>query len=677
MKQKAVLILLFVSIVILASSLSFGLLSPLISRMEIQNTLLTKYGVTSPEQFTKLTGLTLKTPSIPDFSVIAYTLNGVGMMLFMCFSLLGKHLNPRKSLILKIFLFGLFIGLLLGSGATYVTVKAATPTYTIDPEGLLPKAYDYIIYVSGSTYYRIDGADSTVTSGTDDDTLIQYALNQTKSVIIKAGSYSASVTVKGGRLIIEKGATGITYTVDSSATAFIEDWNSGKTEYYASGTLRARFDYASGKFWWNGQNSTDILKYPEQPVSYVIFKSGSTYYAKNVSSGKVEYSGTDFWTVVSNAINTTYNANGGGKIAIRAGTYLVSKTIVMQENIILEGEGSGTDTYNTTNPGSLGSTILRYTGTSGSMFKGVNDPNHTDGLGFIGFTIDMNGKGSYGIDLTACRRAYLERLFVINGTTHGIYVAGVTGGNSAHQVVMYSVISAYNGGDGFRFTSEEGKAPNEALLVGCRAYYNTGNGFYMDSGHGVIIGGESSGNAIGLYLEGDRMTVLGFRAEGDTTAVNITANCDKPFIIGLHAIGTVINNQPNAILQDSAVMYIPTLYASIIYGDIDGDNYLDISGLRESANAVAIRFRTKNSAGNLQNRMTITGYTDSPVINILSILDLNNNTLREVKFFTSQPSVSDLDDYEVAFGLLADGTAQIYLRRGTTIYYWNATGSYP
>jgi len=51
---------------------------------------------------------------------------------------------------------------------------------------------------------------------------------------------------------------------------------------------------------------TDASFYPATQVettSYVIFRDGSYYYAKNGESGAIDYSGTNASTIINNAIN--------------------------------------------------------------------------------------------------------------------------------------------------------------------------------------------------------------------------------------------------------------------------------------------------------------------------------------------------------------------------------------
>jgi hypothetical protein len=79
------------------------------------------------------------------------------------------------------------------------------------------------------------------------------------SVYVKEGSYSASPVVRNNtRFIVEKGAVGIAYTVDSQATCIIDDFNGGIFEYYSKGVPYSLFDYASSRLLLQSANLTSI-----------------------------------------------------------------------------------------------------------------------------------------------------------------------------------------------------------------------------------------------------------------------------------------------------------------------------------------------------------------------------------------------------------------------------------
>lgn len=75
-----------------------------------------------------------------------------------------------------------------------------------------------------------------------------------------------------------------------------------------------------------GSNSIedDVLVYPYQSPSYVVFRSGSTYYAKNGETGAIDYSGNDADAVITNALTAM---NLQGTLLIKQGEYLVDTRI--------------------------------------------------------------------------------------------------------------------------------------------------------------------------------------------------------------------------------------------------------------------------------------------------------------------------------------------------------------
>lgn len=102
----------------------------------------------------------------------------------------------------------------------------------------------------------------------NDDTVLQNAVDATNvdgggSVYVKAGTYSLSVTVKDNvQLILEKGATGITISIDAGATCWVQDYNAGRTRFYSSGTLMWDENHATGTIStlvWNDSWNQTVL----------------------------------------------------------------------------------------------------------------------------------------------------------------------------------------------------------------------------------------------------------------------------------------------------------------------------------------------------------------------------------------------------------------------------------
>jgi len=100
--------------------------------------------------------------------------------------------------------------------------------------------------------------------------------------------------------------------------------------YAQSGTPEIKPSGISGFQWVNASNlkltddlyygaynRTPVIKYPEQVASYIIFIDGSTYYAKNGTTGQIDYSGTNFTTITQSVIDAL--GTDGGKVFIKQG----------------------------------------------------------------------------------------------------------------------------------------------------------------------------------------------------------------------------------------------------------------------------------------------------------------------------------------------------------------------
>ena len=77
-----------------------------------------------------------------------------------------------------------------------------------------------------------------------------------------------------------------------------------------------------------------------ETASYIIFKVGDTYYAKNGTTGEIEFSGTDASQVIQSAINALPSEHGG-TVFLKAGKYIITHTIYLNKtHVQLRGEGT-------------------------------------------------------------------------------------------------------------------------------------------------------------------------------------------------------------------------------------------------------------------------------------------------------------------------------------------------
>ena len=213
----------------------------------------------------------------------------------------------------------------------------------------LPSTASYVVKTDATYFWavRYDGKIPTGMSGTDDDLVIQYAIDNCTSsggsVFVSAGTYSASVTLKDNvTLILDKGAKGITVTIDSGADATLVDYENGIRKEWVAGVLYTFMDLRTGELWWRGENRTDTLAYPEQTASYIVFEDGGVYKAKNCSSGQIDFqstNATEVWEDVRDSGLTSSSRKVFFKGALNFTTPL---KVVSKNYVTLEGEESAT-----------------------------------------------------------------------------------------------------------------------------------------------------------------------------------------------------------------------------------------------------------------------------------------------------------------------------------------------
>lgn len=85
--------------------------------------------------------------------------------------------------------------------------------------------------------------------------------------------------------------------------------------------------------------NTEVSDTPVLPVSYLIYSDGFITYARNGTTGIIDYADSSASNVIQSAINAMID---GGKILLRNAVYNIDTTITIPSNIIFEGEGYGT-----------------------------------------------------------------------------------------------------------------------------------------------------------------------------------------------------------------------------------------------------------------------------------------------------------------------------------------------
>jgi len=147
----------------------------------------------------------------------------------------------------------------------------------------------------------------------------------------------------------------------------------------------------------SNENITIVSGSFTETASYIIFKVGNTIYAKNGTTGEIEFSGTDASQVIQSAINAL---SSGGIIAFMPATYNSISLSIGKKGIKLVGLAHSTiesSTYGVIFKGSVLTPIINITGASSNYIRGIE----IDNIIFSGEDIsDCIGiKGSYVKDL--------------------------------------------------------------------------------------------------------------------------------------------------------------------------------------------------------------------------------------------------------------------------------------
>ena len=282
----------------------------------------------------------------------------------------------------------------------------------------------------------------------------------------------------------------------------------------------------------------------QETASYVIFKEGSTYYAKNGTTGEIEFSGTDAATVIQSAIDaapleTTIVAKGDMHIT---STINISRRVsLIIDNLYIDSDVDGilvgTTDSSTLN---LDTTLVKISGTAWftdsythSIIKLQHVRSARVDVGRIFVTTGMATGDSTGIHLYADGAGtYLNSIKFqeIGGIGTGIKLeCTATSGGFVHPNWFYGGwIWACD--TGIKLTTEN-TASDKGLST---------NSFY----HIEIDGATKM--TTGIYNEGvdEKFWDIIFVDMGTQTRLNNTAGATAKFIGGQISGGTsyVVNN---------------------------------------------------------------------------------------------------------------------------------------
>jgi len=218
-------------------------------------------------------------------------------------------------------------------------------------------------------------------------------------------------------------------------------------------------------------NVTQLAMYPQQPASYIIWTDGSTYYAKNGTTGAIDYSGADASTVIQAAVDAIpvkqyvdTLVTGGGSIFIKAGLYEITQTIVINDRPLrLYGDNRCPQTH-----------LYLAAGANCRMFEIIGESQwcYLKDLYLNGKKNTQTG-GDYLLYINA-GYPILENIYVMYAYETGIYINS----QDFHCLNVYAEFCGKHGW--YVHCSQNGQ------LIDCTAWDNDELGLYLIGRRGTI-----------------------------------------------------------------------------------------------------------------------------------------------------------------------------------------------
>jgi len=250
------------------------------------------------------------------------------------------------------------------------------------------------------------------------------------------------------------------------------------------------YTYISGAL----QNRTDTLAYPEQSASYIIFGKDTDgdgvydiIYAKNCTTGQIEFDGTDAVTVINNAISKVER----GSILLK-GTFNFSDSVITKPGVLIKGEGIASTIINAPS----GKPAFKYIQPSGStsvvayplMLKDLTIAMPTSGGPHYAIQVDCSAYGG--------SRVVLEDIHI-----SGYFIDGTYDKDSANPHIGIDLNNVWN----FKLLRVDIDMPG--VLVRMTDY-----GLFEDCG----FNGGAYGKAIGILLNAYRAKAIIRRVVSET-----------------------------------------------------------------------------------------------------------------------------------------------------------------
>ncbi|MQY62253.1 hypothetical protein GH146_03065 [archaeon] len=267
----------------------------------------------------------------------------------------------------------------------------------------------------------------------------------------------------------------------------------------------------TGDLWSGSNNRTDVLEYPIEPYDYLFWKDEINYFAKNGTTGEIEFSGSDITQLVENIVSLSTD---GLFLCFKKGVYTLSSTISITEKNDIRIMGAGKEL--TKFAVSADITAFNITG---------NSESHNSRFEISDCLIDAGDVSStkYGVYIKHMDSIQLHDMAVTSFDTHvyvedcqkpsvynfvvwsdtsfsyGFYFKGFNIDIKMHEV---SILHSDPNADGIRFENYDSIELSKVYVNPTLTEQGTGYGFvFVDCNWVHVIGciADGNGNA-GYYI---------------------------------------------------------------------------------------------------------------------------------------------------------------------------------
>jgi len=229
----------------------------------------------------------------------------------------------------------------------------------------------------------------------------------------------------------------------------------------------------------------------EETASYIIFKVGTTYYAKNGETGAIEFSGTDLQTVYENARDQLTQ----GLIIIKCDGSLGK--LVLKERVAVVGLGKDVPT-------------LTLTNTSGWGIESEDPTAVKKFLHLENFRFKGNANLDGGLRVERVQQSLFSKLRLFDftkSTANGVLLADDSYSNHFDKIITENI-----GNAGLRTESGANGRPNACRHIDC-LYFGKNYGGDIDDGAQLCLGTE-------FHNETDSATSYGLRCNHNTVLID-------------------------------------------------------------------------------------------------------------------------------------------------------------